>query len=291
MKKLIFCTLIGFFASSPAFAQRSEVGGFVGGSFYLGDLNPTGLFSQTQLAVGAVYRYNLTTRWAVRGNVLWGTVMGDDKKYDNPRNLNFRSRINEFSVQAEINFLTYFTGSKRYNFTPYIFGGVGIFSFNPQGLYQPDPNVKGEWVDLRDLRTEGQGLIEYPDVKMYNTVQAALPFGMGFKYSLNCTFSIGAEWGMRFLFTDYLDDVSGFYADPNILRLQVDDVSAWMSDRRENPPIDFISGERRGSSNKRDWYSFAGVTLTAKIGAPQQKNCPAYRKSAVDQVKRSMGDF
>ena len=274
-------------------AQRSEAGVFAGGAFYLGDLNPTGLFSQTQLAVGAIYRYNLTARWALRGNVLWGTITADDAKHDNPRNLNFRSRIGELSVQAEINFLTYFTGSNRYRFSPYIFGGVGLFTFNPQGYHYCPILLSSRWVDLRELSTEGQGLIEYPDVKIYNTVQVAFPFGLGFKYSLNSTFSIGLEWGMRFTFTDYLDDVSGFYADPIILArstgnpLSAEMSMRWNDPEKEAPPV----GSRRGESNKRDWYSFAGITLTAKIGKGRPENCPAHRESAVDRIRRSMGDF
>jgi hypothetical protein len=290
MKKLTFCILVWLFASSPVFAQRSEIGGFVGGSFYLGDLNPTGLFSQTQFAAGIVYRYNLTTRWTLRGNMLFGTIESDDAKRDNPRNLSFRSRISEFSVQAEINFLNYFTGSRRYRFTPYIFGGVGVFAFNPQAEYYDPVALKSRWVDLAPLRTEGQGLIEYPDVKPYMTTQITFPFGLGFRYSLNRTFSIGAEWGMRKTLTDYLDDVSGFYADPVVLaRHNV--LSADMADRRleprdpENP-----AGRRRGSSNKADWYSFAGITLTAKIGRIGTESCPAHRKSAANRVRRQMGD-
>lgn len=291
MKKLFLCFLFVAFAATSAFAQRSEAGAFMGGSFYLGDLN-SALFSQTQIAVGAVYRYNLTTRWALRGNVLWGTVTADDAKHNNPRNLNFRSRIGEFSVQAEINFMTYFTGSRRYRFTPYLFGGVGLFTFNPQGYYFDPISLSSSWIPLRELRTEGQGLIEYPNVKEYNIVQVALPFGLGFKYSLNNTFSIGLEWGMRFTFTDYLDDVSGFYADPNILGREFGSRSAYMSNRwngpaDERPPV----GSRRGESNARDWYSFAGVTLTAKIGRIRPQMCPAHRVSGADRVRRAMGDF
>jgi hypothetical protein len=296
MKKLIFCILVWQFALSPAFAQRSEVGVFAGGSFYIGDLNPLpeGLFSQAKVAAGVVYRYNLSTRWALRGNVLFGTITADDAKHDNLRNLNFRSRIGEFSIQTEINFLTYFTGSRNYRFSPYIFGGVGVFTFNPQGYYEKE----SRWIDLRPLKTEGQGLIEYPDVKEYNTVQIVFPFGLGFKYSLNRTFSVGAEWGMRKTFTDYLDDVGGFYADPAILAKEIDEKSADMSDRTikigENgstAPDPQPIGSRRGSSNKTDWYSFFGVNLTMKVGRSQQTSCPAYRKSAADRVKRQMGDF
>ena len=280
------------FASSPMLAQRSEIGGFVGGSFYLGDLNPTGLFSQTQLAAGAVYRYSLTTRWTLRGNLLYGTVTADDAKFNNPRNLNFRSRIGEFSVQAEINFLTYFTGSKRYRFTPYIFGGIGLFTFNPQGYFYDPIQLEGRWIDLRPLSTEGQGLIDYPNVKAYNIVQPTFPFGIGFRYSLSSIFSIGVEWGMRKTFTDYLDDVSGFYVEPAIVGREKGEWAMYMSNRWNGPESERPqAGSQRGNSNRTDWYSFAGITLTAKIGRGRPEPCPAHRQSAADRIRRNMRDF
>ena len=288
MKKLFLGILVAI-VTSPIVAQRSEVGGFVGGAFYLGDLNPTGLFSQTQPAVGAIYRYNITSRWTVRGNALWGTVTADDIKHENPRNLSFRSRITEFSVQAELSFLPYFTGSfKKYRFSPYIFGGAGLFTFNPQAYFFDPANLEGYWIDLAPLSTEGQGLPEYPNKKTYRTAQIAFPFGLGFRYSLNSIFSIGLEWGMRKTFTDYIDDVSGFYADPLILEAQIGAMSAHFSDRSEVPnPV----GSQRGNSNKTDWYSFAGVTLTAKIGKGRKEPCSSYKQSAVERIKRAMGDF
>jgi hypothetical protein len=290
MKKIVFSILIWMFALSPMFAQRSEVGGLVGGSFYLGDLNPSGLFSQIQLAAGGIYRYNLSTRWALRGNVLFGTITANDDKHDNPRNLSFRSRIGEFSVQAEINFLPYFTGSRNaYRFSPYLFGGVALFVFDPQAYYFNPATQKGGWEKLRDLSTEGQGLMEYPDKKIYSKVQVSFPFGLGFKYSLNNTFCIGMEWGMRLTFTDYLDDVSGEYADPAILKREISEISAYFSCRHLEGAQK--EGSARGNSNKRDWYSFAGITLTAKVGNLRKQSCPAYKTSAMDRIKRDMGDL
>jgi hypothetical protein len=289
MKKLTFCVLIWAFLSSSALAQRSELGVFAGGSFYLGDLNPSGLFSQTQPAFGAVYRFNLTTRWTLRANFLTGMVMADDAISGTPeRNLHFRSRVNEFSIQAEINFLTYFTGSQNHRFSPFLFGGVGAFTFNPQARVPDMDNPLdrgGRWIDLAPLFTEGQGAMadgdtEFPSV--YNTTQLVIPFGFGFKFSLNRTFSLGVEWGMRLTFTDYLDDVSGFYVDPSIL---VGTYAIMMADRSLNGPQ--IPGTQRGNSNNRDWYSFAGITLTARIGSGPGQACPAMQQRRVDQIRRN----
>jgi len=294
MKKLTFCVLVWAFLSSSALAQRSELGVFAGGAFYLGDLNPSGIFSQTQPAFGAVYRFNLTTRWALRANALWATVAADDAISGTPeRNLHFRSRINEFSIQAEINFLTYFTGSRNHRFSPFLFAGIGAFTFNPQARVPDMDNPldrSGRWIDLAPLRTEGQGAmgdgyIDFPGV--YNTTQLVIPFGFGFKFSLNRTFSLGVEWGMRLTFTDFLDDVSGFYADPAILTANSGFAySGMMADRRLDRTTD-PTGTQRGNTNSRDWYSLAGITLTARIGGGPAVPCPAMQQRRADQIRRN----
>ncbi len=286
MKKLFFCILGLWSIHLTGFAQRSEVGLFGGGAFYLGDLNPTGVFSQTKPAFGGVYRYNLNTRWALRGNILWGRVSADDSKYNNPRALNFRSNINEFSLQCELNFLPYFTGSAgRYRFSPYLFGGIGVFTFNPQAHHFDPAKKNDRWVNLPPLSTEGQGLAEYPDRKYYNTTQISFPFGIGFKYSLNRTFSIGVEWGMRKTFTDYIDDVSTTYVDRRVLEAELDQMAADLADRSVIPNA---AGSERGNPNTKDWYSYAGITITAKIRKPRQGNCPANKPSSMDRIRRSM---
>ena len=285
MKKLTFCFLIWAFATSLMFGQRSEIGVFAGGAFYLGDLNPSGLFSQTQFAVGGVYRFNLTTRWALRANALTGMIKADDAISGTPeRNLHFRSRINEFSIQAEINFLTYFTGSRYHRFSPYLFGGVGVFTFNPQARI-PDPgnplDRSGRWTDLAPLRTEGQGLVS--GVEPYNRTQIVFPFGLGFKFSLSERFSLGMEWGMRKTLTDYLDDVSGFYVNPLILE---SDLARAMADRSLDGPQP--PGSQRGNQNRTDWYSFAGITLSARIGSGSTMPCPANRERQADRTRRQL---
>jgi hypothetical protein len=224
--------------------------------------------------------------------VFWGTVGGDDAINDNPRNLNFRSRIGELSVLAEINYLPYFTGSKKdYRFSPYLFGGVAIFTFNPQANYTNPVTQTRRWVDLQPLRTEGQGLLtDNPYIKTYSTTQLAIPFGLGFKYSLNSIFSVGLEWGMRLTFTDYLDDVSGFYADPDVLAME-SEMSLILSNRWSGPWNERpLPGSQRGSSNKRDWYSFAGLTITGKIGNARKEPCSAYKVSAMERIRRTMGN-
>ncbi|MEG1498007.1 MAG: DUF6089 family protein [Bacteroidales bacterium] len=263
-------------------AQRSEVGVLVGGSFYLGDLNPKKLFFQTRPAAGLYYRYNINTRWAFRFGGTYGRITADDKKLNNPRNLNFRSDIVDVAAQIEVNFLNFFIGSKKsYKFTPYLTAGVALCFMNPKGYYFDETTKNTKWVALRPLHTEGEGLSDYK-VKNYSLTQFAIPFGLGFKYSISSRVSLGIEWTMRLTFCDYLDDVSGSYADAGRLMSEYGTLAAHFADPSE---IKHEVGAQRGDSRTFDWYSFAGITVSVKLGNPQE-NCPAYSKSASERLKR-----
>lgn len=253
IKQIIVIFFLTLSTMTTMHAQRSEVGIFAGGSFYLGDLN-TQLFSQTKLSVGLLYRYNFNTHWALKSNLFYGKLQGDDAKHNNPRNLSFHSPLFDFSIQAEFNFLSYFTGSDNlYRWSPYILAGLSAFYFTPEALY------KGNWVDLKSLCTEGQGLSGY--AKPYSLFQMAIPFGIGVKYSLAKNLCLGMEWSMRRSFTDYVDDVSKTYVDPNLLS-SINPLSPVLADR-SNPPHE--AGSARGISSNKDWYSFIGLFLTYKI--------------------------
>jgi len=74
-----------------------DVGLFLGGSYYIGDLNPRGHFALSQPAGGLFYRFNYSHRFAFRGGFNIGSVMADDSQSDKEnqleRNLNFKSKI------------------------------------------------------------------------------------------------------------------------------------------------------------------------------------------------------
>lgn len=266
--------------SAVAVAQRSEIGVLAGGAFYLGDINPKGLFSQTRWAGGLYYRYNIDTRWAFRLGLTYGRIQADDKHFDNPRDLNFRNDLFDVGATMEVNFLNFFIGSERqYRFTPYLTAGVAVCFHNPKGYYFNPSNDRTEWVALQPLHTEGQGLNDA--VKNYSLTQFAIPFGIGFRYSISQRVSIGVEWTMRLTFTDYIDDVGGVYYDQGRLISEYGPLSAYFGD----PTGEHAPGAQRGDKNTFDWYSFAGVTVSIKLGR-ERYECPAYSTSAIDRYKR-----
>lgn len=279
MRKIVILIIfLSVYSIVSVQAQRSELGVFAGGSYYLGDLNFRTHFGITKPAVGVLYRYNINTRFALKLSGTYGTLIGDDASkvgQNKQRNLSFESPVTDISAHIEFNFWRYFTGSTKHRFTPYIFGGFSIFSFNPKAYYE------GKWYKLQPLHTEGQGTTVYPDRKPYARTQAATSFGIGFKISISKTVCLGGEWGMRKTFTDYLDDVSTTYPNPDVLLKEYpDSTSVFLSNRSLSTPDepDMIAGMQRGNSENNDWYSFAGITLTFKIGGRKKAVCRDYQR-------------
>lgn len=266
----MFSTLSGL--SQPV-KKSAELGVFLGGSYYIGDLNPLGHFNQfTKPAGGIVFRYNFNPRLAARANAFFGGMEGDDSfsnnSFQHQRNLHFRSNLYELSAQLEFNFLDYIIGDDSRLFSPYMFGGFAGFKFSPQG------QVNDEWLDLQPLGTEGQGLPGGATKKKYKLTQLSLPFGAGIKANLSKNIGISIEWGMRKTFTDYIDDVSGRYYDPAVLAAKRGAVTAQLSDTSIGTDPNYSNvGRQRGNPTTKDWYSFAGIALTVKF-KEKRKLCP-----------------
>lgn len=241
-------------------AQTIEVGAFGGTSYYLGELNPALPYNQTQLAYGALARYNLNSRWAVKFSYYRGKVQGSDatgsKTMD--RDLDFKSNINDFSLVVEFNFWEYFTGSKKSYVTPFIFGGIAYFTFKPTSF---------SGVALQPIGTEGQKA-GFEGRSPYNQSSLAFPFGFGFKYSVNKRIGLSFEWGMRKTLTDYIDDISTtYYLEGS--SINPDNTAGILSDptRSHDPSM------QRGDEKTNDWYNYTGVTVTYKFDLQSKKQC------------------
>ena len=280
MKKHFFILTITLLSALSVSAQHQkhsvEVGVFLGGCYYIGDLNPTAHFNQfTKPAGGLVCRYNINPRLAARANLFFGSIEGHDSYSSSPaaiqRNLSFKSPIDELSAQLEFNFFDYSIGNEKKKFSPYMFLGIAGFKFNPSGEL-----ANGDWVSLQPLGTEGQGLDGGATKKKYKLMQISIPFGVGAKVNLSKNIGLSFEWGMRKTFTDYLDDVSKKYYDPVKLATARGANAAVLSDPSIGTDAQYSNtGRQRGNPTNKDWYSFAGIVLTVKLkGKPE--TCPAF---------------
>jgi hypothetical protein len=250
--------------------KTSEFGLFLGGSYYTGDLNPSGHFNRfTRPAGGALYRINVNPRFSAKAIASLGILEGDDAYSRNEahrnRNLSFKSKIMEFAVEGEFNFLPYSTGSKKLAISsPYVFAGVAVYHFNPQGL------LGNRWIALQPVGTEGQGST-FSDEKPYSLTQFAIPFGVGLKINTAKRIGINFEWGLRKTFTDYLDDVSGKYVDPFLLGSEKGPVAVALADKSFTQEGGSNTGRQRGNPYTKDWYAFAGVLITFKMKGNDDK--------------------
>ncbi len=266
MKRCVLLFSI-FLCSFSAFSQSFHIGLFGGLSNYQGDLiNNLYVKNSTKGAGGVNLQYEVSERFLLRAGFTFAKVTGNDdfnsKTYLQARNFHFESSISEFSLLGE------FSPFSLYNmrWTPYVFGGIALYHFNP---YTKDSlNQK---VFLKPLSTEGQGLEGYPERKPYTLTQFALPFGGGIKYAISDNIRIGAEVGIRKLFTDYLDDVSTNYADPADLLEQRGQLAVDYSYRGDEvpggDPAYPAKGAQRGGAKYKDLYYFSGITLSFRLGA------------------------
>ena len=257
---LIAFITLGFTADAQ-YKENTEVG-FIGGvSYYLGDLNTTH-FNNSLPFGGIVIRKNIDRRFSYKAELLYLNIAADDRNDATDtiaidRDLHFRSPVYELSGQIEFNFLPFEAGNALYTWTPFVYTGLSFFHFNPQA-----ENKEGLWVNLQELGTEGQGSTSFPERTKYPLAQLAIPLGGGLKIAINPSFNIILEYGVRKTFTDYLDDVSKTYPQTNGGDIaDITNASYEMSD----PSGTHVAGEQRGNPDKKDWYSFAGITLSFKL--------------------------
>lgn len=175
--------------SKAGSAQTYEAGLFLGGSTYIGDLNPydtpANLMRNPGHAFGGFVRYNHTQHLSLRLNINHGAVSGvpEDSPYELPDDrpdVSFSTNITEMSLYGEVNFLPYSAGDPDSPYTTYIFGGTGGFLF------------------------------KQPVTEDYKMRRLSYVAGAGFKFFLTRQLSGGIHWGMRSTTTDQLD---GIYED------------------------------------------------------------------------------
>ncbi len=209
----------------------------------------------------------------VRLEATFGQVSGADSILKNvapstfgryERNLSFKSPIQEAQLAVEVHPLFFKTNYDREppRLSPYVVAGVGNFSFDPQA------KLNGQWYSLQPLHLEGQGFAEYPDSKEYKLNQFNILAGTGLKYEISPAFNARLEFVHRFLFTDYLDDVSRDYIDPTLfdhyLPTNLAAIAKQLYNRRGelNPSDAAPHDSQRGNPKNNDSY----FTVQLKIG-------------------------
>jgi hypothetical protein len=195
------------------------------------------------------------------------------------RNQHFRSPITEAYLAAEIfptALFEYEPEDVMHKIRPYGVLGVGVFHFNPQAQFINKDGSKN-WVDLKPLRTEGEGMPQYPNRKEYSLTQLNIPYGVGVKYFINQNLAVSFEIVNRKTFTDYIDDVSTTYIsnqdfynyfgqnNPTAeVAIQMANKAAFANGGNYRPFLG--EGSIRGTATNNDAYYSSNVKLTIRLG-------------------------
>ncbi len=252
---------------------------FGGLSNYQGDLqNKQYTLTGSKAAFGVGVQYDWNDHLSFRGGFAFGKVGADDKNstdsYRKARNLNFESNITEGHLLVQYDFLD--LSKKRVS--PYVFGGIGVYHFNPFSF-----DTTGRKVYLQPLSTEGQGLSQYPNRKEYSLTQFTVPMGVGVHFRLTDNVMLAYEMGFRPALTDYLDDVSTTYVDQNALLAAKGPLAVEMSYRggelKNGDPNYPPDGHKRGGAGAKDWYYFSGFSIIIGLnsgggGSVKGMGCP-----------------
>ena len=116
-------------------AQINELGVFLGGSNFIGDVGKTNYISPNELAIGIIYKWNKSPRHSYRFSYMQSSISGNDLDSEVPgRNLrgySFKNNIKEITAGMEFNFFDFNLHEilKR-KMTPYVFTGLSYFAYD-----------------------------------------------------------------------------------------------------------------------------------------------------------------
>lgn len=221
-------------------AQIYEVGAFLGGSNFIGDVGSTNYIAPNKPAAGLLIKWNRSPRHSFRASAIFARLEGHDKDSNDPRRAlrgyEFKNNIMEFSAGMEFTFLDFDLYSMDPQMTPYLYTGISTArhkSFFYDNGTQSSQNI--------------------------NSWAYGIPMVFGFKTTVSRNFILAAEIGVRYTFSDKIDG-----SDPGII----------------TPNPHYIPSETPkyllapfGNKNSNDWYVFSGITLTYTFG---QKPCYCY---------------
>lgn len=183
MKRLIlFIFILGL---TKLNAQIHEIGVFLGGSNYVGDIGKTNYIAPNELAFGILYKWNKSPRHSYRFSYTQAKITGNDLNSKVPgryqRGYNFENNIKEVSLGLEFNFFDFNLHEFGQRVTPYVYTGIAYFSYDQLFI------------------VNGQYQVDYTDSAF------ALPMTLGLKSNITRSLILGAEVGVRYTLTDNLD--------------------------------------------------------------------------------------
>lgn len=183
----IFSLILFLILGHAVFAQRWTMSAGAGATLYKGDLSDWHLLprlSQLKTANTAVnfqLRYQPDQALAYRAKLMITGLDGDGANYALPSisysTNSFSSPLIEFSGLVDYNFKDYQANRNVRNWTPFIYGGLGLLFVSPEGNI-PSPKTFFTW---------------------------AIPFGVGIKAQVNNRIGLQCEFGTSKSLSNILD--------------------------------------------------------------------------------------
>ncbi len=202
MKKIfLFIFILGLTKSN---AQINEIGVFLGGSNYIGDVGKTNYVNPNELAYGFIYKWNKSPRHAWRFSYIQSKITANDLDSKVPgrylRGYNFENNIKEVSAGLEFNFFDFNLHEFGTKITPYIFTGLCYTNYDE--LYVLNGITK----------------------KDINHGTFAIPMTVGVKSNITKEWILGFEIGARYSMTDNLD--GSLPKNPNLESLKFGNINS-----------------------------------------------------------------
>ena len=184
--KTSLCLMFLLLISSLGFSQTYEIGGFIGGSNFIGDVGSTNFVNPDNIAFGGLFKWNRSPRHAFRASVTYSTLSADDELSSDPRRklraYSFKMDVLEASIGLEFNFLDFDLHAATPMSTPYLYTGISMVNH---------PNFYFSTTDLVSEKTRSNAY--------------GIPIILGFKTTLSRFIILAFEVGARYTFSDELD--------------------------------------------------------------------------------------
>lgn len=181
----IFISFLCLFTFSSINAQIHEVGVFLGGSNYIGDVGSTTYIAPNEPTFGILYKWNKSPRHAYRFSYTQSEISANDNNSKEPgrnnRGYRFTNNIKEIAAGLEFNFFDFNLHEEKPKLTPYVYSGLSYFMYDNQNVSSAQINKNGT----------------------KNSI--AIPIILGVKTNLLRDFVLGLEVGARYTFTDNID--------------------------------------------------------------------------------------
>jgi hypothetical protein len=185
MKKICNLLLLCFIPLFTLQAQINEIGVFLGGSNFIGDVGRTTYIAPEKPAFGILYKWNKSPRHSYRFSYIQSTLTGNDSDSGESsrikRGYNFKNNLKELSAGLEFNFFDFDLHKWEQKVTPYIFSGISYIRYD--ALYIENGLTK----------------------KDNKAGSIAIPMILGVKSNITPNFILAGVIGARYTFTDNID--------------------------------------------------------------------------------------